>query len=194
MFQKLDFEIFQIINNIANNYETLDMISKLTGGDYLIPIICYLSLIFIWFSNTDCRLRRDNHRLVLKSLFHMAFTSAFILLINQFLWRDRPFDSYDVNLLFYMPTDSSFPSNSAAGLMSLTLPLIMHKPKIGLVFLLLTLLLGISRIFIGVHYPFDIVGGYLLSFSLIPVSFFVFNILKPYIERFLNVLKLLGVS
>ena len=39
----------------------------------------------------------------------------------------------------------------------------------------LILLIGISRVYLGVHYPSDILGGYLLSFALVIKCFDVFE-------------------
>ncbi len=36
---------------------------------------------------------------------------------------DRPFVNYEMSPLFYLPTDSSFPSNSAAGIFSIVIQL-----------------------------------------------------------------------
>ena len=51
---------------------------------------------------------------VLVALASMAIASGSVFALNVVYFRDRPFVDLDVSLLFYEPTNSSFPANSAA--------------------------------------------------------------------------------
>jgi undecaprenyl-diphosphatase len=64
-----------------------------------------------------------------------------------------------VNLLFYRPTDSSFPSNLAAVLFAIAVPIIIKIRSYGLILLAIAVFSSFGRIYIGIHYPLDVLGG-----------------------------------
>ena len=57
----------------------------------------------------------------------------------------------------------SFPSNHAANVASSMFLLTMAFRSRWPLFLLIALLIGISRIYLGLHYPSDVLGGYVLG-------------------------------
>ena len=125
----------------------------------------------------------------------MSIASFTVLVINQYAYRFRPFDILDHNLLFYMPTDSSFPSNAAVGTLAVSIPFFFEK-KIGwgTILFILSVTISFSRIFVGVHYPGDIIGGYLLVLLLIPVSTNIVRISKPVQKFLLRLVKGFGMA
>jgi len=84
-------------------------------------------------------------------------------LCNLIYFRPRPFVDHEVNLLFYRPTDSSFPSNPATVGFSIATAVWLYNRWLGALFLALTTLFGLSRIYCGVHYPSDVIAGALLG-------------------------------
>jgi undecaprenyl-diphosphatase len=109
----------------------------------------------------------------------------FNLAIEHFLFEPRPFITHHVHLLASHTNDGSFPSDHTAwsfavvGMMLFSLPTLLHaswqqrldakkqgakgpllRPLLlmGLA-LVMACCIGIARVFVGVHYPGDIVGG-----------------------------------
>ncbi len=104
------------------------------------------------------------------------------LLIERFIFEPRPFVSHHVHLLVSHAADSSFPSDHTAwacavvGMLFFSLllhvyrqqrkahaqihvrPLLVPFLLLGLA-ILFALCIGIARIYVGVHYPGDILGG-----------------------------------
>lgn len=109
------------------------------------------------------------------------------LLIEQFVFEPRPFVSHKVHLLVSHPADGSFPSDHSAwafavvGMILLDMVLVYFARRrerrehsllqqaekkffltTGALFVLALLLacsIGVARVFVGVHYPGDIIGG-----------------------------------
>ncbi len=133
----------------------------------------------------EAELLQERRALVLWVALACLLAYGLNLLIEQFVFEPRPFISHKVHLLVSHAADGSFPSDHAAwafavvGMLVLVLlpPLISawRKRTAGwrtsgfasmLVLFLLTLVavvvacsIGLARIYVGVHYPGDILGG-----------------------------------
>ena len=59
--------------------------------------------------------------------------------------------------------NSSFPSGHAAAAFALAFAVWLHNKKIGVVFIILAVLVGLGRVLSNVHYSFDVFGGALLG-------------------------------
>jgi len=81
-------------------------------------------------------------------------------LIRLFYHRPRPFLAFpdQIRALF---TDSawSFPSGHATFFFALSTVVYLYHRKWGIVFFITTILITVSRVVAGVHYPSDILGG-----------------------------------
>jgi undecaprenyl-diphosphatase len=67
------------------------------------------------------------------------------------------------NPLVTPPLDGSFPSGHAATSFAAATVLSFARPRWAPAFFLLALAIGFSRVYVGVHYPLDVVGGAVLG-------------------------------
>ena len=69
---------------------------------------------------------------VFVALTSLALSNFAVFVINMYYFRPRPFVDLDINLLFYKPTDSSFPSNSVAAVFGIAFGVWGGEPQAGM--------------------------------------------------------------
>lgn len=95
--------------------------------------------------------------------------------IRFFLSRPRPFVTFELEPLF-MKTSASFPSGHATFFFALAMAVMFFNRRAGWWFLATAFLMGVARVYAGVHYPSDILGGALIG--ILSACFAVF-IIEP---------------
>lgn len=152
----MDWAGFRAINGLAGRWSVLDEAFRFFANDYMVPTAVVALLVVGWFG-AETRWRR----VVVHALLALLLANLVVKLFNLAWFRPRPFTFNDVTLLFYYPSDSSFPSNSAAAMWSLAWATWLRdrRSRIGQGAVVLAALMGFSRVWIGVHYPLDIIGG-----------------------------------
>ena len=161
----IDWKLFQIFNGLAGRSLILDTLIRLLMNDYLITTALVLFLFGLWFSGETREIRERNQLAVPSAVVAMFAGNLFIKALNLLFYRSRPFATHVVHLLFYRPSDSSFPSNATSVGFSMATAVYLYNRKAGMAMYVLSFLLGFSRLCGGVHYPSDIVGGALTGIA-----------------------------
>jgi undecaprenyl-diphosphatase len=159
----LDLQLFRLINNLAGRNAFLDSLARLLVNEYFLTTTMALILVIFWFEGQDRDRRERNQSAILRAIIALFVANIVLKLCNLIYFRPRPFVNHEVNLLFYHPTDSSFPSNPATVGFSVATAIWLHNRRLGASLLALATLFGLSRIYCGVHYPLDIIAGALLG-------------------------------
>lgn len=155
----MDYQLFALINRQAGHTPVLDAVARLMVCDYLLPTAMALIATGLWFAGHTPEERRINQRAVLQAGVSLLLTNALVKLCNLVYFRPRPFAMYDVNLLFYRPSDSSLPSNPAASGFALAVAVWLTHRRAGGIILILATVWSLARVYCGVHYPLDVVAG-----------------------------------
>jgi len=154
----LDSYIFYHINQFAGISPYLDKVA-IFFAEYLQYLVVFCLLLFL------VKKFRRNLGMVIFA-FTAAIFSRFIIteIIRYFFPRIRPFVENSVNLLIgYNATESSFPSGHAAFFFALSTIVYFYNKKAGTFFFIASFLISISRVFVGIHWPFDILAGALVG-------------------------------
>ncbi len=88
----------------------------------------------------------------------------------------RPFLRYpNIQPLFIHGGYDSFPSGHATLFMALATMIFLYHRKVGILFILFAILISIGRVIAGVHFPIDIITGWIIGGI---VSFVVYRGMK----------------
>ena len=155
----LDESALLWINGWSGSAAWIDGLIRLLASDYMVAAGMALVLVGLWFAGTDAALRERLQKGVLAALAAMALSSWSVYAVNGLYQRPRPFLDNDITVLFYYPTDPSFPSNSAAATFALAAAIWVVHRKVGACMLGAAVTLGFSRVYAGVHYPLDVLAG-----------------------------------
>jgi undecaprenyl-diphosphatase len=192
-----DTSVFLWINGLAGRVAFIDEFFKGIANDYFAVITACLVLVWMWFAARDIVRREKDQRTVMLAMISIGIVSALMLLCNHFYFRTRPFDNLpagSVHLLFYKPTDSSFPSNIAAVLFSIGVAVCIKNRKYGVWLLVLAVLTGFGRVYMGVHYPLDVLGGAALATLASFISLGIMWIIKPLPDLILKIARILALA
>ncbi|OGY25113.1 MAG: hypothetical protein A2Z11_01270 [Candidatus Woykebacteria bacterium RBG_16_43_9] len=157
----LDKNLFLFINGFAGNTPLLDFLVQLVVNEYFVPVTLTLVIVYIWFGRG--KLNKGSRQVLPIAALSVGLVNLLIAFSNQFIIRTRPFDELVTNMLFYKPTDPSFPSNAAAVGFALAVSILLVNRKLGVYSLALAAFYGVSRVYVGVHFPSDVIVGVLIG-------------------------------
>ncbi|EJF85679.1 undecaprenyl-diphosphatase [Candidatus Bartonella washoeensis] len=173
---QIDVALFKMFAGTHQSWSVLVLFS-IFCAKFLIYIIP-LHLVVLWFCGGD-----GERRVVLSicvSVCAALFIGYFISLIY---FHPRPFVMGLTTPLMKHRATASFPSNHALTIASYMASLYFYRYKAASKFAAIFLcLICWGRIFVGVHYPFDILAGTILGSF---ISWCVIQFIAPHFPKFL---------
>jgi len=151
----MDTSFFNFIYGASEKWWLLDWLG-IFFAEYAKYLII-LAAIFIFFKQADWR--RRIYFFALASLSVILARGIITEIIRFFYYRPRPFVALEIRSLIEHSVTASFPSGHGAIYFALALAILYFNKKWGWRCLILALLIGLARIFVGVHWPLDIVAG-----------------------------------
>ncbi len=142
--------LFLKINNLAGTIwlDKLAVFFAVYAGFVLLAFLGYL-----WFSKPSSR------RMVVIALIAAGAARLGITNIIRFFYpHPRPFDVMQVRQLI-PESGSSFPSGHASFFFALSTVVFLYNRKLGWLFFTASALMGVARVYVGVHWPLDILSG-----------------------------------
>ncbi len=188
----MDYTLFQYIYQWVGRYPALDGL-MIFLAHWLTPIV----IIVFAFMGIEQFWRERRLPLYLVALMTGIAGWSMQFFIALVFFFQRPFALLGFNpLISHNPIDSSFPSGHASFLFGMAFyylltkyessPNLRIKKWVGWGFLLIASLVSFARIYAGVHWPLDIVGGMftgLLAACLMMSMLKLFNATKRHREH-----------
>lgn len=156
-----DVSVFLWLNGLVGKSPFFDRVMSIAANDFLIPILMSVVMVVLWWGTADRQKREHHQKAVMCACMGLGLSSLWVKLINWWihLWL-RPYHAgHQVNMLFYPSRDPSFPSNSSAVVFAIATGIFMANRKVGAFFYFLAVVLAFARVYDGVHYPLDVIGG-----------------------------------
>lgn len=161
----MDQFAFHLVNNLAGRNRLLDDV--MIDWSSAAPLILGLVVVAAWVVLPARPVQLQPRRLAFLSIVAALVALGVAQLISHEWFRERPYIAAPVHLLVAPSPDGSFPSDHAVGGFALATPLLLdgRARRFGLFLLGGALLLAFSRVYIGTHYPGDVLAGALLGTS-----------------------------
>lgn len=149
--------------------------------DRFLPLITNLgsTAFTLLFSLSLILFGRDKVKATgIESLFALTTSSILVTYLKKKFTRPRPYwvikdvNSFNLNL-----KDYSFPSGHTTAAFSIATVLSINFPSMLVAFASIALIVGLSRIYLAVHFPTDVLMGIIIG-----ISFGIFNcsVIYPY--------------
>lgn len=149
----LDVFIFDKINGLANVSKILDWIGIFLA-DYFPYILGAILVIFLFWKK---------NRLMVISAGIAVFLSRLVIaeIIKRLYHHGRPYVILETakKLISENHNYQSFPSGHAAIFFAIAMVVYFYNKKLGIWFFISAIIIGVARIFVGVHWPSDILAG-----------------------------------
>lgn len=110
----------------------------------------------------------------------LALPVAVLLIkgIHLFFYEPRPFVTYNFTPMVSEAADASFPSRHTTIAAVIAFSYLYFKSQWSLLFLFIMFWIGLSRIYVGVHYPLDILGGFLVGAISLKIALLIRDFFK----------------
>lgn len=174
----MNMEFFRLINDLANKNAVFDKMMIFISKDVHYIFMAITALVFILGA---IKKNEEYRKISVSTCIIAAINLTLSFAIGIVYYEDRPFVNNKVNLLIAHTKNASFPSNHAAGTMSVALGLGKYNKILGIIMAVISIMVGFSRVYVGNHYPLDVIGAYIMAF----VINYLYNfLLRNKIEEF----------
>ncbi|PDZ65294.1 undecaprenyl-diphosphatase [Bacillus cereus] len=178
---QFNIDIFRAINDLGKQYSSLNS-TMVFLAEYMVYIFALIILAY-WFAGS-----RKSRMMVMQAMVAFVIAEVIGKIVGKFHSNYQPFAVLpDVNKLVDHTVDNSFPSDHTILFFSICFSFWLVRKKTGWLWLILAFCVAVSRILVGVHYPFDVAIGALIgcvsalfSYWLVPKFSFINQLLTLY--------------
>ena len=158
----MDYSLFEFINNLAGKFFWLDTIG-IFFASYFQYVLAAGTVLFMLVKKD--KLARWRNFKITALAFFAAVVSRYILcqILKVLVARPRPPEAFKVTQLIPFDSFGSFPSGHMSFFFALSIVVFFYNRKASIILFAGSFLMGLARIFTGIHFPSDILGGMVLG-------------------------------
>lgn len=184
-------DIFNSINGLAGKNHLLDSIMLFSSKR--LPYILFATVIVVYLIGIINK-NKKARGITVDTIVFTGINLILAVIVGHFFYAPRPFvNDPNAKLLYPHKPDSSFPSGHSVGSMSIALGLNRYNKALGTICVILSILMGISRVYVGHHYPQHVVASFLIVIILnvLYIKFLSKSVQKLYfsIEKHIPILN-----
>jgi undecaprenyl-diphosphatase len=157
----MNLKIFYFLYDMTGNSSVLDALG-IFCAKYLPYLIILAAAAYILFKEDHWQTKVFSGIFILLS--SLLARGIFASIFKKFLESPRPFKELNLEPLITPINGASFPSGHASLLFGLAFAIFIFNKSWGSWLIGLSFINGIARIFTGIHWPIDILGGIVVGF------------------------------
>ena len=164
----LNNQIFFSLYNLTHKNSLFDKVVYFLG-DTMPYIIIIATIIFLFYhhevfaSENPVKAFKQKWKEIVLVFFSGVLAWCVSSLLKLIIHSPRPFTAFSEVQTLFPETGYGFPSGHSTFYMALAFAMYFSHKKTGYAMMVLAVLVGLARIFAGVHFPLDILGGWLLG-------------------------------
>ena len=171
----MENKTFFFFHGLANQSQFLDNLIFFCAE--ILPVLVILgSIFFLFFHHDKWTSKRPFSQLEhkwregLTIMLTGILAWMLVLLLKEIFQLPRPFQALmEINPL-WLAEGYSLPSGHSAFFSALAVSILFYHKRAGYIFLLFAVLIGVARVMAGIHFPIDILIGFIFG---VFVAFFV---------------------
>lgn len=163
----IDVFILEFVNLSYHNF-ILDNLSLIISNMGLIYFWVIISIVLYLFGD------KKGKSIAKKMIVVLVVTTILTQLIKIIVMRPRPYTELSNLILLDLGTDYSFPSGHTST--STAMAYVLSCEYKRWILMSIPVIVGFSRLYMGVHYPSDVLGGFLLGLVIAYMVEYFFNL------------------
>ena len=139
--------------------------------------IAIIAIAVFYFLKQPSDIRK---RIIILSVFVLPITYAMAKLVGHFYYDPRPFVQNNFIPLIPHESNNGFPSNHTLVSAAISAVVYPFSRKTSIMLWMMTALVGISRVYVGVHHFIDVCSSIIIS---VVITWLIYKIVRLFRER-----------
>jgi undecaprenyl-diphosphatase len=156
----VDWRLYKAIYDVSLHHHWLGtLFSDIEKAS--IPVMVVITAALWFFSRPD---GDRKWKLACGSGFAAAALGYVVAFVIHHIWaRPRPYLTHHISHPWSNTTDASFPSDHTTVSFAIAFAVLSFDLPAGVIFVVIAAIIGVGRLFIGAHYPSDVLAGLVIG-------------------------------